>query len=145
MNQLRSFNSLNNLHRELSRVFDSRYPFEPLQTTENNWQPQVDITETENAYKVHAENPGVSPQDVDVTLHNGILTVKGEKTTSREHEQGKTKHRERTYGSFSRQFTLPETTDEDGVKAKAVNGVLEIEIPKVQARKPLNINVTSSD
>jgi len=145
MNQLRSFNSLNNLHRELSRVFDSRYPFEPLQTTENNWQPQVDITETENAYKVHVEIPGVSPQDVDVTLHNGILTVKGEKTTSHEHEQGETKHRERTYGSFSRQFTLPETTDEDGVKAKAVNGVLEIEIPKVQARKPLNINVTSSD
>ena len=145
MNQLRSFNSLNNLHRELSRVFDSPYPFEPLQTTENNWQPQVDITETENAYKVHAEIPGVSPQDVDVTLHNGILTVKGEKTTSHEHEQGEKKHRERTYGSFSRQFTLPETTDEDGVKAKAVNGVLEIEIPKVQARKPLNINVTSSD
>lgn len=145
MNQLRSFNSLNNLHRELSRVFDSRYPFEPLQTTENNWQPQVDITETENACKVHAEIPGVSPQDADVTLHNGILTVKGEKTTSHEHEQGETKHRERTYGSFSRQFTLPETTDEDGVKAKAVNGVLEIEIPKVQARKPLNINVTSSD
>ena len=79
MNQLRSFNSLNNLHRELSRVFDSRYPFEPLQTTENNWQPQVDITETENAYKVHAEIPGVSPQDVDVTLHNGILTVKAKR------------------------------------------------------------------
>ena len=80
-----------------------------------------------------------------MTLHNGILTVKGEKTTSHEHEQGETKHRERTYGSFSRQFTLPETTDEDGVKVKAVNGVLEIEIPKVQARKPLSINVTSSD
>ena len=145
MNQLRSFDSLNNLHRELRRVFDSRFPFEAPQTTENNWQPQVDITETENAYKAHAEIPGVSPPDADVTLHNGTLTVKGEKTTSHEHEQGETKHRERTYGSFSRQFTLPETTDEDGVKAKAVNGVLEIEIPKVQARKPLNINVTSSD
>jgi HSP20 family protein len=145
MNQLRSFNSLNNLQRELSRVFDSRYPFESTQTTDYDWQPHVDITETETAYKVHAEIPGVSPQDVDVTLHNGILTVKGEKTTTHEHEEGETKHRERTYGSFSRQFSLPETTDEDGVKAKAVNGVLEIEIPKVRAKQPLNINVTSSD
>lgn len=145
MNQIRSFSSRNNLNRELSRVFNSRYPFEALQATEKSWQPQVDITESENAYTVHAEIPGVNPKDVDVTLHKGVLTVKGEKTTNIENGEGTTKHSERIYGSFSRQFTLPETTDEQGVTAKAVNGVLEIEIPKVQAKQPLSINVTASD
>jgi HSP20 family protein len=93
---------------------------------------RMDISETEKAYLVKAELPGVEEKDINVTLDDGMLTISGEKRQESE-EEGRTFHRvERSYGSFSRSLTLPADVDEDGIRARMKDGVLEVEI----ARKP---------
>ena len=143
MSQISPFNALNEIHRELSRVFDNRhaYALEPIAYSPANWSPQVDIKETDTEFTVSADLPGVTPEEVDVTLHNGILTIKGERSSEKNTEKDGYKRRERIRGSFFRQFTLPESTNEDAIKAKSVNGVLEITIPKAEKPKPLSITV----
>ena len=143
MRQLTPFSSLNDIHHELNRVFDNRSGpgREPAAYTAVNWSPQVDIKEDENEFTVYADVPGVDPKDVDVTLHNSVLTIKGERASDTESEDNNFKRRERVRGSFFRQFTLPTLTDEDAIRAKAVNGVLEIVIPKTAKPKPVSITV----
>lgn len=137
----RPYNALNELYRELSRVFDTR---EPAAMSANHWTPHVDITESETAYNVVADLPGVKPEEVEVSLHNNVLTIRGERDTDETSEDGEYKRRERFRGTFFRQFTLPEQTDEDAISAKANHGVLEIEIPKGTKAKPVNIKVNES-
>ncbi len=143
MSYLSPFSALNEIHRELSRVFDDRhaYTLEPIAYSTATWSPQVDIKETDTEFTVSADLPGVTPEEVDVTLHNGILTIKSERSSEKDTEKNGYKRRERIRGSFFRQFTLPESTNEDAVKAKSVNGVLEITIPKAEKSKPLSITV----
>lgn len=143
MSQVSPFTALNELHKELGRVFDNRHGFirEPIAYAGSNWTPQVDIKESDTEFTVMADIPGVPPEDVDITLHNGVLTIKGERTIEKDEEKNNYKRRERIRGSFFRQFTLPDSTDEDAIKAKAVNGVIEITIPKAEKPKPLNITV----
>ena len=88
-----------------------------------------------------ADLPGVSPKNVDVTLDNGTLTIKGEKTTDVDVVEDGYRRRERSSGAFFRQFTLPESTNDAKVKAKSVNGVLTITIPKTEKPKPLSVTV----
>ena len=142
MSQLTSFGALNELHRELGRMFDNGYiNREPSPYTASNWAPQVDITESDSAFKVIADIPGVNPDEVEVTLHNNVLSIRGERESETSEENENYKRRERIRGTFTRQFTLPDTTDESGITAKANNGVLEITIPKTAKPKPLNIKV----
>ena len=143
MRQLTPFSSINDIHNELSRVFDNRYGLakEPVAYTTTNWTPQVDIKEDEEEFTVLADVPGVDPKDVDVTLHNSVLTIKGERSSDTESESNKFKRQERIRGSFFRQFTLPTSTDETAIRAKAVNGVLEIVIPKSAKPTPVSIAV----
>jgi|TARA_B100001971_G_C17973911_1_gene423836 HSP20 family protein len=124
-------------------MFDNHngYPREPDAYETANWTPRVDIREDDMAFTVSADLPGVNPDEVKVTLHNGVLTIKGEKSSEKETEKAGYRRCERTHGSFFRQFTLPESTSEGSVKAKAVNGVLEICIPKAEKPKPLSITV----
>lgn len=94
-----------------------------------SWAPAVDLKENKTNYVVKTDLPGVDPKDIDVTLENGVLTVRGER--KEEHrEEGENFHRvERFSGSFARQFSLPDVAD-DGVEAQMKDGVLEIHIPK---------------
>lgn len=103
----------------------------------SSWTPQVDIKEDESGFTVIADVPGVDPADVDITLDNNVLTIRGE----RESETNGLRRRERFRGSFVRQFTLPESVDESGVKASATNGVLQVTIPRSEKAKPLSITV----
>jgi len=143
MNQLSPFNALNEIHRELSRVFD--HPVyrdsSTLSSQENGWTPHVDISENETAFTVSADIPGVNPDEVEITLHNNVLTIRGERDSEISREKGSFKRRERLRGSFSRQFSLPESTDEDAISAKANHGVLEITIPKAKKASPVSITV----
>lgn len=142
MNQLRPFNALNELHRELSRVFDSPFLREPVSyVSESGWTPHVDITESEDAFTVIADIPGVNPDEVEVTLHNNVLTIRGERDAEISRDKGTYKRRERIRGSFYRQFTLPESTDEAAISARANHGVLEVTIPKAPKAKPVSITV----
>jgi len=134
-----TFHALTDLHRELGRVFDDRplYRQTPETAETSSWTPQVDIKEDESGFTVIADVPGVDPADVDITLDNNVLTIRGE----RESETNGLRRRERFRGSFVRQFTLPESVDESGVKASATNGVLQVTIPRSEKAKPLSITV----
>ncbi len=93
---------------------------------------RMDVGETETAYHVRTDLPGVEDKDVEITLTDGILTIAGEKKQETE-EEGKTFHRiERSYGSFRRTLSLPADASENDIKASMKNGVLEIEIGKAK-------------
>lgn len=111
------------------------------QLTVADWMPIVDISETDGEYLIKAELPEVKKEDVKVTVENGVLTIQGERRQEKE-EKGKKFHRvERSYGSFVRSFTLPETIDESGVKAEYKDGVLNLHLPKSEKVKPKAIDV----
>src|SRR4030042_414723 len=94
-----------------------------------DWAPRVDIAETDKAFEIKVEIPEVHREDVKVTVDNGVLTIRGERKQEQETE-GKKFHRvERYYGSFTRQFTLPDNVDETKVTASFTDGMLNLQIP----------------
>ncbi|MDH5624832.1 MAG: Hsp20/alpha crystallin family protein, partial [Nitrospira sp.] len=106
-----------------------------------DWVPTVDISESEGGYLIKAELPEVKKEDVKVTVEDGVLTLSGERRQEKE-EKGKKYHRvERSYGSFVRSFSLPESVDESGVKAEYKDGVLSLHLPKTEKVKPKSIEV----
>jgi HSP20 family protein len=104
--------------------------------TPSAYVPRVDISEDTNNIYVHAELPGMSKEDVKITLSEGILTLRGEKKHEEKKEDKNYYRIERRYGSFARQFTLPENVKDEDVHANFNNGVLEITIPKSEPVKP---------
>lgn len=105
------------------------------------WSPAVDIFETENEVVLKADLPGANAKDVEVKIENGTLTLRGERKFENE-AKDKGYHRlERSYGSFARSFTLPETVDAEKVKAEFKAGVLNVIIPKKEIAKPRTIQV----
>jgi len=105
------------------------------------WTPSVDILETENDLVLKADLPEVDPKNVEIQLENGTLTLKGERTFE-EQKNGKGYHRiERSYGSFVRAFSLPDTVDAEHVKADYKAGVLTVILPKKEVAKPKTVKV----
>ena len=105
------------------------------------WAPPVDIRETEDALVLTVELPGMSKEEVEITLENNVLTLAGERKFEKE-VKGETWHRvERSYGSFSRSFTLPATVRIERVEASFTDGVLAIKLPKVEESKPRKIAI----
>ncbi len=106
-----------------------------------DWAPRVNIAETEKAFEIKAEIPEVNKEDVKVTVHNGVLTIQGERKQEKE-EKGKKFHRvERLYGSFTRSFTLPDNVDETKISALFKDGILNLQIQKTEETKPKSIEV----
>ncbi|GIW39822.1 MAG: molecular chaperone [Candidatus Binatia bacterium] len=109
--------------------------------TAPEWAPVVDIEETPDEYLIKAEVPGVSRDDVKITVENGVLTLQGERKQEKE-EKGRKFHRvERFYGSFLRSFTLPDNVDEEKVRAELKDGVLTVHLPKSEKAKPKAVEV----
>ena len=137
------FRELEDMSERLNRVF-SRPTLRNTgkeNLTVADWMPTVDISETESEYLIKAELPEVRKEDVKVTVETGVLTLQGERRQEKE-EKGKRFHRvERSYGSFVRSFTLPESVDEGGVKAEYKDGVLALHLPKSERVKPKAIDV----
>ena len=107
----------------------------------NTWVPPVDVQETENAFIFTAELPGMRKEDVSITLEENLLTLSGERNL-KEKEEGENFHRiERTYGSFSRSFSLPSQVDSSKVEASFKDGLLTVEIAKAEQAKPRKIEI----
>ena len=105
------------------------------------WLPVVDIEESEQDYVIHAELPGLDKDKVKVTVEDGVLTLSGERDLERTAE-GKTYHHiERSHGTFSRSFTLPEDSDAERVEAQFTNGVLTVRVAKREEALPKSIEV----
>ncbi len=106
------------------------------------WSPAVDISETENELILKADVPDIDPKNVAIQLENGTLTLKGERKFEEQKNGHKGFHRiERSYGSFVRAFSLPDTVDGEHVKADYKNGVLTVTLPKKEVAKAKTINV----
>ncbi|MGZ0019789.1 Hsp20/alpha crystallin family protein [Nitrosomonas sp. wSCUT-2] len=112
-------------------------------TATAEWAPAVDIKEEANRFVIYADIPGVKPEEIDISMHDGVLTIKGEKSSESKTEKEGYKRVERTYGSFYRRFSLPDTANPDAISASSKNGVLEIVIPKREAVLPKKINVST--
>ncbi|MFO0691878.1 MAG: Hsp20/alpha crystallin family protein [Myxococcota bacterium] len=105
--------------------------------------PHVDITETNEEYRVRAELPGVSKDDVTVELDHGLLTIRGEKKSQRDEKLEKGRRLECTYGAFSRSFSLPQDADADQISARFKDGVLDVTIKRSAASKPRQVAIKS--
>lgn len=113
--------------------------------TSRPWSPATDIIETENELLLKSDLPDVALQDIDVQVENQTLTVKGRRHFERE-GNNKAFHRiERSYGSFIRSFTVPNTVDTEKVAADYQNGVLTVRIPKKEAAKPRQVKVAGRE
>lgn len=106
-----------------------------------DWTPAMDVLETEDTVVLRAELPGLTEQDVEITLENNVLSLRGEKKFEHEEKEGSYRRIETRYGSFYRSFSLPTTVDQGKIDAKFRNGVLEITLPKAEQAKPKKIAV----
>lgn len=129
---------LNQLSKELDRSFRGN---ENSDVATSDWTPAVDIKEKDDAFVIVADIPGVDPKDIDVHMENGVLSIKGERESEKKEEKEGYKRVERSYGSFYRRFSMPETADASKINAKSRNGVLEITIPKLEKEQPRKIEV----
>lgn len=120
----------------IARSFEDLHPARVARLS-----PAVDLSEDEKSFVVTAELPGVRREDVTVELQDDVLTIRGEKKSEREEKKDRSHWVERTYGSFSRSFTVPPTAIGDELKATFKDGVLTIEISKKEQAKPRQISI----
>ena len=135
-------NLLNQLQREVNRLFEtSRFGDEETGHMLADWMPAVDIREEPNQFVIHADLPGVELKDIEVTLENGVLTLKGQRASEKKEETEQYRRVERVRDTFLRRFSLPDVADADKVAAKCKDGVLEVIVPKREAAQPRRITV----
>lgn len=137
-----------NLLDRLQKEFNLQGSFDPYSrevvgddssdVVTSHWRPAVDIKEEDDRFIIYADLPGVDPKEIEITMEQGVLTLKGERSEQTTEEREGFKRVERMSGTFYRRFSLPDTADAERIEAKGKNGVLEITLPKhekVQARK----------
>jgi HSP20 family protein len=128
------------LRREIDRLFEDAFS---RGDGMNNWNPAVDVSESDNEVRLELELPGIRPEDVEITADNNVLTVRGEKRGERKEGNEDSRYHlvERSYGSFMRSFQLPQGLDESKIEAECNNGILSIHIPKAALPQPRRIQI----
>ncbi|MCG9129528.1 Hsp20/alpha crystallin family protein [Candidatus Poribacteria bacterium] len=139
----RPIGNLFNLHNEMGRVFGDLLGSNEADTNteSSSWVPSVDISETENSYEIHAELPGVHEKDVNVSVTDNLLTIKGEKHQVDKSDDRNIHRIERRYGTFQRSFTLPRQVNSTKIKAAFKDGILTLDIPKTEETRPTEIPI----
>lgn len=139
------FRELRSLHNEMNRLFTGNLEGQSAgEFARGAWSPSVDIYEDKDRLIVEAELPGMNRDDFELTVENNVLTLRGERKFEKKTE-GDNYHRvERSYGSFTRQFTLPQTVTSEGATADFENGVLRVALPKREETKARKIEITGS-
>jgi HSP20 family protein len=132
------------MHNQLNHMFDS--PFFRAHRSDEDvsfglWNPAADLYEKDDRFVIKAELAGVDKDNIAIDLKDGVLTLSGERSEDNEIEEDNYYRRERTYGKFRRAFSLPADVDSDKIKAEFKDGVLQIEVPKPEERKPKQITV----
>jgi len=131
------------IRREMDRLWDSFLEGRPLRRAEDSreWLPSIDVSETKNELVIKAELPGLDPKDIDISMNNGYLTIKGEKKHEKEEKDENYHLVERSYGSFTRSVRLPKEVQSDKITASFKNGVLRITLPKSEEAKKKEIKI----
>ena len=131
---LRSFKPF---YGDLDRWFDDV----PGKPDERIWHPNVDVYETEDSYVLKADLPGVNKKDIKIDVNDNTLTFKGERKFEEKTEKDNYVRVERSYGSFTKSFTLSDNVDTENIKASYKDGVLEITLAKKEEAKPKEIDI----
>lgn len=135
---------LEDLPERYTRLFGSQLPWSrhfQLLDKDIDWKPTADIIERKDEYLIKADLPEVRREDVDITLENDILTLKGERRLEESREEDKQHRVESFYGSFSRSFRIPEDVDTAGIHAESKDGVLRLHLPKNKVPKPETVKI----
>lgn len=134
--------SLTGLQRRMNRLFEDFFgdwglePFGRVGQLEREFMPTIDVAETDKEITVTAELAGMDQKDVELTINDNVLTIRGEKKEEKEHKDAKSYHKECNYGAFVRSVELPAEVDQDKVKAEFKKGVLKIQMPKLETATP---------
>jgi HSP20 family protein len=140
-----TFGRLSELRHEIDRLFDS-----PLSEFSGNasllsgWTPALDVYEEKDSFIVKAELPGMRKEDIEVSFHDGTLSLSGERKSETRHEDGDVHRAERFFGRFQRTVSLPAAVAVDKIKAAYKDGVLTVTLPKTEEAKPKQIDVSIS-
>lgn len=135
------FRGIDSLQDEMNRLFNDFFSPDERLLGEVEFSPSVDISENKNEVVVKADLPGMEEKDIDVSIAGDLLTIKGERKDEKEEKEDDYYRRERVYGSFSRQITLPKHIKREDVKAKFKNGVLTITLPKSEDYKEKEVKI----
>jgi HSP20 family protein len=108
---------------------------------ELKWRPAIDVEEKDGTYLLRADLPGMKKKDIHIELHNGYLTLRGERRSEHEEEEDTYRRVERTYGSFERTFRVPEGVTHKDIHAKYKDGVLELTVPTPKVEKPKTVEL----
>jgi HSP20 family protein len=143
------FRDLVSLQDRMNRLFDQSFRGISRGADEEDWAlgawaPAVDIYEKDGNIVLKAELPGIDPKDVDVRVENNILTLRGERKLDEEVKKDNYHRVERSYGNFTRSFTLPNVVDTEKIKAEFKDGVLRMTLPKKEEAKPKQISISVS-
>lgn len=135
---------LGTIQTEMNRLFNSFFdtPTHSNGATLRRWIPAMDLIETEGAFVLTADLPGLSESDVSIEVKDNVLTVSGERKSEHENRKAGYYRVERSYGSFRRTLTLPEGVDPEAVKATFDKGVLEVTVPKPEQQAPRKVQIT---
>jgi HSP20 family protein len=139
------FRNLMALQDEMNRLFESTLFGETAGASRGGrsivWAPPIDVVESKDKVIVNAELPGMKPDEVELSVDEGVLTIKGERKFSEEVKEENLHRIERAYGYFERRISLPKTIDAEKISATYTDGVLRIELPKVEESKPKQIPI----
>jgi HSP20 family protein len=140
--RLEPFRGLSTLQDQFNRLFNESSRNHTEESALTTWAPAVDIYETPNELVVKADLPDVNEKDIDVRVENNLLTIRGERKFEKSVSEENFLRVERTYGSFSHSFSLPNTVNAEAIGAEYKNGVLTVTLPKREESKPRQVKVT---
>ena len=123
------FNEVDNM---INSVFNSDWNLEPIESTK--WNPAVDVKETDHSFLISADIPGLTKKDINIEVSDDVLSITGERTEDEVEDSDLYHYRERSRGTFTRSFHLPESVDEKKISANFKDGILKIELPKQETR-----------
>src|ERR1700752_1768048 len=140
------FRDLRTLQEEVNRLFSTNLTraFGDEGIARGGWAPSVDIYENKDQIVLEAELPGMKKEDFDLSIENNVITLRGERRFEKSEETDNYHRVERSYGSFTRSFTLPQTVSAEGATAEYNNGVLRVTLPKREETKSRRIQVTGA-
>jgi HSP20 family protein len=140
--RLEPFRGISTLQDQFNRLFNESFRNSGEESALTTWAPAVDIYETPNELVVKADLPDVNEKNIDVRVENNLLTIRGERKFEKSVSEENFLRVERTYGAFSRSFSLPNTLNAEAIGAEYKNGVLTVTLPKREESKPRQVKVT---
>src|SRR5713226_2804437 len=138
------FRDLRTLQQEVNRLFTGNLPrsFDDEGIARGSWSPSVDIYENKDHIVLEAELPGMNREDFELSVENNVITLRGERQFEKKEDSDNYHRVERSYGSFTRSFTLPQTVSAEGATAEYKNGVLRVTLPKREETKARRIEIS---